>query len=85
MGRTVFLSINFTPVCTTEIVAFAKKQAEFDKREVRLVGISVGTLKMHNKWLYIIHSKILNDTGIRINLPIVADDKKATIAEDYNI
>lgn len=40
---------------------------------------------MHNKWLYIIHSKILKDTGIRVNFPIVADDKKATIAKDYDM
>ncbi len=74
---------DFTPVCTTEIVAFAEKQEEFNKRDVRLVGISVGTLNNHNKWLYLIHSKILGNTGVRVNFPIVADD--GAIAKDYDM
>ena len=65
---------DFTPVCTTEIVEFAKKQAEFNKRDTRLIGLSVGEIGDHIEWVGDIHSNILNDTPFRINFPIVADE-----------
>jgi alkyl hydroperoxide reductase subunit AhpC len=76
---------DFTPVCTTEIEAFALKQPEFDKRHTRLIGLSVGNVSNHKKWVADINS-ILHDQATRINFPIVADDETdAVIAKKYNM
>jgi len=75
---------DFTPVCTTEIVAFAEKQAEFDKRDTRLIGLAVGEIGDHIEWVGDIHSNILNDTPFRINFPIVADEH-GDVARKYDM
>ncbi|HUF83240.1 MAG TPA: peroxiredoxin [Acidimicrobiia bacterium] len=64
---------DFTPVCTTELGALAKRKAEFDKRNVKLIGISVDPLESHQGW-----SKDIEETqGTAPNFPMIADaDKK---------
>ena len=42
---------DFTPVCTTELGAFAKLQPEFEKRNVKLIGISANTIDKHDQWI----------------------------------
>jgi alkyl hydroperoxide reductase subunit AhpC len=77
---------DFTPVCTTEIEAFALKQPEFEKRHTRLIGLSVGNVSLHEVWVSDINSKLLQDKGTRINFPIVADDENdAVVAKKYNM
>jgi thioredoxin-dependent peroxiredoxin len=66
---------NFTPVCTTELGAAAKLKGEFDKRNVKIIGLSVDPLEDHKKW-----SKDIEETqGARLNFPLLADaDRKVS-------
>jgi alkyl hydroperoxide reductase subunit AhpC len=66
---------DFTPVCTTELGAFAKRKPEFDQRNVKLIGVSVDPLDSHEGW-----SKDIEETqGTAPNFPLIADpDKKVS-------
>ena len=60
---------DFTPVCTTELGAFAKRKAEFDKRNVKMIGVSVDPLDSHHGW-----AKDIEETqGSALNYPLIAD------------
>src|SRR5690348_15187792 len=60
---------DFTPVCTTELGYMAKIQPEFDKRNVKIIGLSVDPMEKHEDWL-----KDIEDTqGAAPNYPIIAD------------
>ena len=63
---------DFTPVCTTEFMAFAKIQPELKKRGVELLGLSVDSITSHIAWARNIEEK----TGVKINFPIIADLNK---------
>lgn len=60
---------DFTPVCTTEFIAFQDKKAEFDKRNVKLIGYSVDWIQSHIAWVNNIKEKF----WVTIEFPIVAD------------
>jgi alkyl hydroperoxide reductase subunit AhpC len=64
---------NYTPVCTTELGYTAKLKPEFDKRNVKAIGLSVDKLEDHHGW-----SKDIEETqGAALNFPLIADaDKK---------
>ena len=66
---------DFTPVCTTELGAVAKLKPEFDKRNVKPIGLSVDPLKDHEGW-----SKDIEETqGAALNFPLIADaDRKVS-------
>lgn len=71
---------DFTPVCTTELGLTAKLKPEFDKRNVKAIGLSVDPVDSHNKWA----SDIEETQGTRVNFPIIADhDKK--VAQLYDM
>ena len=60
---------DFTPVCTTELGYMASIKPEFDKRNVKIIGLSVDPVDNHAKW-----SKDIEDTqGTRPNYPIIGD------------
>jgi len=61
---------DFTPVCTTEFVAFQKRYEEFKKLNCELVGLSIDQVFSHIKWVEWIKEKI----GEEIKFPIIADD-----------
>jgi alkyl hydroperoxide reductase subunit AhpC len=66
---------DFTPVCTTELGVVAKLKPEFDKRNVKVLGLSVDPLKDHEGW-----SKDIAETqGAALNFPLMADgDRKVS-------
>ncbi len=61
---------DFTPVCTTEFVAFAKRNEEFKKLNAELIGLSIDQVFSHIKWV----EWIKDNLGIEIPFPIIADD-----------
>jgi thioredoxin-dependent peroxiredoxin len=60
---------NFTPVCTTELGYMASIKPEFDKRGVKIIGLSVDPLENHEKW----SQDIAETQGTAPNYPIIAD------------
>jgi alkyl hydroperoxide reductase subunit AhpC len=66
---------DFTPVCTTELGATAKLKAEFDKRNVKVIAVSVDPLDSHVKWV----PDIDETQNTSVNFPILADpDRKVS-------
>jgi alkyl hydroperoxide reductase subunit AhpC len=62
---------DFTPVCTTELGSAARLKPEFDRRNVKLIGISVDPVEDHIRW-----SKDIEETqGIAPNYPMIGDPK----------
>ena len=61
---------DFTPVCTTELGYMAKIKPEFDKRNVKIIGISIDSTGDHEGWL----NDIEETQGTRPNYPIIGDD-----------
>src|SRR6186713_2146364 len=61
---------DFTPVCTTELGYMARIKPEFDRRGVKVLGLSVDSTGDHERWL----SDIEETQGTRPNYPIVGDD-----------
>lgn len=59
---------DFTPVCTTEFVAFQKRMSQFEEMGVKLIGLSIDQIFSHIKWLEWIKEKI----GIEITFPVIA-------------
>lgn len=60
---------DFTPVCTTEFMAFAQIHPELQKRGVELMGLSVDSVTSHIAWARNIEER----TGVKITFPIIAD------------
>lgn len=76
-----FYPLDFTFVCPTELIAFQDKLAEFEKRNVAVVGCSVDSEFSHFAWL----NTERNKGGIKgVTYPLVADLSK-TIAENYGV
>ncbi|PIV55398.1 MAG: peroxiredoxin, partial [Caldiserica bacterium CG02_land_8_20_14_3_00_36_38] len=61
---------DFTPVCTTEFVAFQKRFDEFKKLNCELIGLSIDQVFSHIKWIEWIKEKL----NVEIQFPIIADD-----------
>jgi len=61
---------DFTPVCTTEFVAFQERYEEFKKLGCELIGLSIDQVFSHIKWVEWIKEKL----GVEIQFPIIADD-----------
>ena len=60
---------DFTPVCTTELGALARLKPEFDKRGVKLIGLSVDPVDRHAKWA----EDIKETQGTAPNYPLIGD------------
>ncbi len=68
---------DFTPVCTTEFIAFAEIYPELQKRGVELLGLSIDSVYSHIAWVRNVEEK----TGVHIPFPIIADlDRKVATA-----
>ncbi|KAK1087173.1 peroxiredoxin 1 [Friedmanniomyces endolithicus] len=71
---------DYTPVCTTELGAFAKLEPEFAKRGVKLIGLSANTIESHGGWI-----KDINEiSGSELRFPIIGD-KQRQVALMYDM
>jgi peroxiredoxin (alkyl hydroperoxide reductase subunit C) len=68
---------DFTPVCTTEFIAFANIYEELKKRNVELLGLSVDSVSSHIAWIRNIEEKM----GVKIPFPVIADLNKEVAAK----
>ena len=71
---------DFTPVCTTEFIAFARAYPYFQKLNTELLGLSIDSNASHLAWMYDIYCR----TGIQIPFPIIAD-RSGQIARKYGM
>lgn len=71
---------DYTPVCTTELGAAANYKGEFDKRNVKVVALSVDGVESHKGWI-----KDINETqNTTVNFPIIADEDRK-VSELYGM
>ena len=71
---------DFTPVCTTELGYMAKLQPEFEKRNTKIIGLSVDPVTNHSKW----SADIEETQGAKVNYPMIGDPE-LKIAKLYNM
>ena len=64
---------DFTPVCTTELGYVARIKGEFDKRNVKVIGLSVDPVASHKKW----EADIEETQGTAVNYPMIGDQDRA--------
>ncbi len=71
---------DFTPVCTTELGYLARMQAEFEKRNCKIIGLSVDSVSDHKAW-----TKDIEETsGATLSYPLIADENLA-VAKLYDM
>jgi alkyl hydroperoxide reductase subunit AhpC len=71
---------DFTPVCTTELGAFANRKDEFTQRNTKLIGVSVDDVESHKAWSV----DIAETQGAALNYPLVGDESR-TVANLYGM
>jgi thioredoxin-dependent peroxiredoxin len=71
---------DFTPVCTTELGEVARLKPEFDKRNTKVIGLSVDGLKEHQGWI----GDIKETQGHALNFPLLADSDRK-VSELYDM
>ena len=71
---------DFTPVCTTELGEMARIKPEFDRRDVKVIGLSVDPVDAHERW----SEDIAETQGHAPNFPIVADPDRS-VADRYGM
>ncbi len=71
---------DFTPVCTTEMIAFSRAYTYFQQMNTELLGLSIDSNPSHLAWIYDIYCK----TGIQLPFPIIAD-RNGQIARKYGM
>ena len=63
---------DYTPVCTTELGKTASLKSEFDKRNVKVIALSVDSVESHKGWI-----NDINETqGVEVNFPIIGDESR---------
>ncbi|MFS2201228.1 peroxiredoxin [Pseudomonas sp. Pseusp3] len=71
---------DFTPVCTTELGYLAKLKPEFDKRNTKVVGLSVDPVSDHHRWV----GDIAETQGNAVNYPLIGDEN-LVVAKLYDM
>jgi alkyl hydroperoxide reductase subunit AhpC len=71
---------DFTPVCTTELGGFAARKGDFDKRNTKLIAVSVDNVESHNRW----KNDIGDVQGTPLNFPIIGDENHV-VADLYDM
>jgi peroxiredoxin 2/4 len=68
---------DFTPVCSTEFIEFAKRNAEFEALNVQLIGVSIDSIYSHIAWI----RDLEKIAGVEIKFPVIADlDQRVSLA-----
>lgn len=68
---------DFTPVCSTEFIEFARRQDDWDRLNVQLIGVSIDSLNSHIAWVL----DLERISGVKIQFPLIVDlDQKLSIA-----
>jgi len=71
---------DFTPVCTTELGAFAARKSDFDKRDTKLIAVSVDSVESHHRW-----KKDVDEVqGSELNFPLIGDEEHK-VADLYDM
>jgi alkyl hydroperoxide reductase subunit AhpC len=71
---------DFTPVCTTELGTVARLKPEFDRRNVKVIGLSVDPVERHLEW----EADIAETQGTAVNFPMIGDADR-TVADLYEM
>lgn len=71
---------DFTPVCTTELVEFARNIAYFDQKNTKLIGVSIDSVHAHLAWV----QNVKENTGTLLDFPIIADLDQQ-VAQKYGL
>ena len=71
---------DYTPVCTTELGEAARLKPEFDRRHVKIIGLSVDTAERHEGW----NADIAETQGTSVNFPMIADADR-TVSNLYGM
>ena len=71
---------DFPPLCTTELGYVAKIKPEFDKRNVKVIGLSVDPVASHDKW----EADIAETQGTAVNFPMIGDPERK-VADLYDM
>jgi peroxiredoxin (alkyl hydroperoxide reductase subunit C) len=71
---------DFTPVCSTELTEFGRRNKEFEQRGVKLIGISVDSIHSHLAW----HQNLSKILGVTLPYPLIADSTRA-VSELYGM
>jgi thioredoxin-dependent peroxiredoxin len=71
---------DFTPVCTTELGYVARIKPEFEKRNVKVIGLSVDPVESHERW----EGDIEETQGVAVNFPMIGDPDRA-VADLYDM
>ena len=71
---------DFTPVCTTELGYLAKLKPEFDKRNTKVIGLSIDPVSDHNRWV----GDIAETQGTAVNYPLIGDEN-LVVAKLYDM
>ncbi|HEV7886444.1 MAG TPA: peroxiredoxin [Acidimicrobiales bacterium] len=71
---------DFTPVCTTELGSVARLKPEFDKRNTKVIAVSVDPVDSHHQWA----QDIEDVTGNKLNYPVIGDPDR-TVADLYGM
>ena len=71
---------DFTPVCTTELGTVARLKGEFDRRNVKVIGLSVDPVDSHLSW----EKDIAETQGTEVNFPMIADPDRV-VADLYDM
>jgi len=71
---------DFTPVCSTEFVEFARRSDEFKRRNAQLIGLSVDSVPAHIAWI----RNIEQHFGVKISFPVIAD-LDTRVAQKYGL
>ena len=76
-----FYPMNFSPICTTEIIALTKRYEEFEKLDAQIIAISTDSIKAHEVWVHILKKELGLD---KLPFPLAADTNQ-TVTKEYGV